>query len=362
MNIGVIGCGVISAHYLEAQKRFPQLTFTKLADLDSNRARQLAQQFGTEAADSPEALLADPEIDVVLNLTIPSAHAEVDLQVLAAGKHVYTEKPLATGLDDARRILKKAKKENLRVGSAPDTFLGAAHQTSRKLLDDGEIGLPIGASAFMLMPGPEVRHPRPDFFYQPGAGPLMDRGPYHITTLINLFGPVRRVCAFGRRPFDTRRVLNGPDSGREFNVDVDTFVSGLIEFHSGMICSLTLCFGAQAAALPHHIEIYGSEGTLLVPDPNQFGLPIYLQRKDAEQQEIPQTHIYAEPSRSVGLADMVDAINKERPHRCSGELAYHTLEILLGIQLAATTGTYVTINSLTERPRPMDTELLDGEI
>jgi len=362
MKIGIIGCGNISDQYLEARARFPQLEVVALADLDLARARAQAERFGVAKACGVDALLGDASIEAVLNLTIPAVHVEVGLKALEAGKHVYSEKPLALGLEEARQLLDCAEKKGLRVGCAPDTFLGAAHQTSRKLLDDGWIGQPIGAAAFMLGAGPESWHPNPEFLYQKGAGPLMDMGPYYITAMVNLFGSVRRVCGMARRPFESRLITSQPKYGTTFPVEVDTFVSGQMEFADGTLGSLTVAFGVSASTLPNHIEIYGSEGTLFVPDPNQFGLPVHLQRKDQTKQEVSPSHIYAEPSRSVGLADMADAIQSGRAQRCSGELAYHVLEVMDALQRSAQEGQFIDIQSTVDRPEAMRMGLVDGQI
>ncbi len=362
MNIGIIGCGYISTAYLEAGKRFTNLNFASVADLDVERARAQAAKYGIGAAETPEALTADPEIDVVLNLTIPAAHVTVGCAAIGAGKHVYSEKPIAINYAEARRMLGVANAADKRVGSAPDTFLGASGQTARRLIDEGVIGTPVAASAFMTNRGMEHWHPNPENFYLNGGGPMLDMGPYYLTSLVNLLGPVSRVCGMTRRSFETRRVTAPGVAPREFPVETPTHHTGAMEFESGAIATVIMSFDVHASTLPR-IEIYGSEGTLFVPDPNYFGGEVFVQLGDkGERESVASEHSYEKNSRSVGLADMVDAIKKGREHRCSGELAVHVLEVMLAFERSSDAGAFVDLETTVGRPSAMVPGLVDGEV
>ena len=276
-------------------------------------------------------LLADPEIQIVVNLTRPDAHAEIALAALQAGKSVYNEKPLAVSREEAQRLLQAAQDKGLRVGCAPDTFLGAGLQTCRKLIDEGAIGEPVSAAAFFLNHGPEAWHPNPAFFYQPGGGPLFDVGPYYLTALVTLLGPVVRVAGAARISFPERTVGSGPNRGSKIPVRTPTHIAGLLEFASGALGTLFTSFDVWKSSLPP-IEIYGSEGTLSAPDPNTFGGPVRLWRTRTEAwEEIPLLPGYAENTRSLGVADMAQAIQAGRPHRASGQLGYHVLDLMHAI-------------------------------
>ena len=275
VKVGVIGCGNISGIYLRNAKVLKGLEVVAAADLVRERAEARAAEYGVPRARSVRALLADPEIRIVLNLTIPKAHASVALAALRAGKSVYNEKPLAIRLEDARRMLKLAKARRLRVGGAPDTFMGAGGQTCRKLIDDGVIGRPVAATAFMMCHGHEGWHPAPDFYYQPGGGPMFDMGPYYLTALVNLMGPVRRVTGSARITFPIRTITSQPLHGTKITVRTPTHIVGVMDFASGAVGTIITSFDVWAAQLPR-IEVYGSAGTLSVPDPNTFGGPVRL--------------------------------------------------------------------------------------
>lgn len=362
VKIGIVGCGNISGIYFKAGKTFENLEIVACADLIMDRARAKAEEFGIPKACSVEELLADPEIQIVVNLTIPKAHAEVTMAALNAGKNAYAEKPMAISLEDGQKILELAKAKGLRVGGAPDTFLGGGIQTCRKLIDDGWIGEPIGATAFMLCHGHESWHPDPEFYYQVGGGPMFDMGPYYLTALVTLMGPVKRVTGSTRITFPERTITSAPKYGKKIQVEVPTHVAGIMEFESGAIGTILTSFDVWHSQLPR-IEIYGSEGTLMVPDPNTFGGPVYIRRKDqAEWKEIPLTHGYAENSRGIGVSDMAYALVSGRPHRASGELTYHVLEIMHGFHIAAEEGRHYELKSTCERPAPLPLGLMHGTL
>ena len=350
-KVGIVGCGNISTTYFKNCRTFDALEVAACADLDPSRAQAKAEEFGVRACPL-DALLADPEIEIVLNLTIPKAHAEVSLAALAAGKHVYTEKPLAVTREDGQRTLAAAHAADRRVGCAPDTVLGAGIQTCRKLIDDGAIGSPVAAVAFMPSHGPEGWHPDPEFFFKAGAGPLFDMGPYYLSALITLLGPVARVSGAARITFAERLITSQPHHGQKIVVETPTHVVGLLEFANGAIGTLLTSFDMWAANLPR-IEVYGSEGSLSVPDPNGFGGRVQLWRPDTKWQDVALTHDYLENSRGLGLADMAEAIRAGRPHRANGELGFHVLDSMHAILEAARDGRRIELTSQCQRPAPM---------
>ncbi|MFF1574313.1 Gfo/Idh/MocA family protein [Leifsonia sp. NPDC058292] len=350
LNVGVVGVGNISRQYFEQFPKLPNLSLTAVADLDLDRAAAVAGEQGVESM-SVDALLADPRIDAVLNLTIPAAHTEVALRALAAGKHVYGEKPLALATADAAPVLACAADTGLRVGSAPDTVLGTGIQTARALLDDGRIGDPVGAAVAWTAPGHELWHPAPAFYYQPGGGPLFDMGPYYLTSLVTFFGPVVRVSGAVGRSARERTVATGPLAGTSIPVDVDTHVTALLEHANGVISTVTVSFEVWASRAPL-FEVYGTAGTLAVPDPNQFSDTVSIATAaDRTWQEVPVGAGYADAGRGVGLADLARAIETGRPHRASGELAFHVLEIMESIVHAGHAHEVVTLTSTVERPQ-----------
>lgn len=352
-KIGFIGCGNISDVYIRVAQSFDALEVVACADRHLERATALATKFGVPRACLPEALLMDDEIEIVVNLTPPAAHAELAVAALEAGKSVYNEKPLAIGRDEAQLLLELAERKGLHVGCAPDTFLGAGLQTCRKLIDDGAIGEPVGASAFMLSRGPESWHPNPDFFYQPGAGPLFDVGPYYLTALVALLGPVRRVTGSTRISFPERTIGSGPKQGQKVTVRTPTHITGLLDFASGVVGTITTSFDIWKSSLPY-IEIYGSEGTISTADPNTFGGPVRLwQAKTQAWEDVPLIPGFSENTRSLGVADMARAIQTGRPQRASGRLAYHVLDLMHAIHESSATGRHSDISSTCERPAPL---------
>ncbi len=349
-NIGIVGTGVISGTYLEHLGKLPGVQVVAVADLDLSRAETIADQNSGIRALSPEALMADPEVDIVLNLTIPAAHAPVHQAALQAGKHVYGEKPLAVDRAEAEPLLKLAAANNLRIGCAPDTVLGTGTQTARAALDRGDIGVPTAATASFVTPGHELWHPAPEFYYQPGGGPLLDMGPYYVTSLVTLLGPVRRVTGRAGRSQEQRKVHTGPRAGETFPVEVPTHVTGILEHESGALTTVLMSFDVWAARLPR-IEIYGTEGSLSVPDPNGFdGTVEIATATNRDWTELPVAGGYASAGRGVGVADMARAIRTGQPHRADGALAYHVLDVMESLLESAAQDQPVDVASTVERP------------
>jgi predicted dehydrogenase len=361
-KIGIIGCGNISSTYLKVCPTFDNLEVAAVADLVQERAVSQAAKFNVPKALSVDDLLADPEIGIVINLTIPAAHAEVAGRALEAGKSVYNEKPLALTRDEGQHLLGLAAERGLRVGCAPDTFLGGGLQTCRKLIDDGWIGTPVAATAFFLGHGPEGWHPDPDFFYQPGAGPLFDLGPYYLTALVALLGPVRRVSGSARITSPERVIGSEARRGQLIKVNTPTHVAGVLDFANGPVGTIITSFDVWSHNLPF-IEIYGTEGSLSVPDPNTFGGPVRVRRAGAtEWGSVPLTHGYTENSRGLGVADMAAAQQSGRPHRANGEQAYHVLDIMHALLETSEAGHHIAITSGVERPAPLPLNLRPGTI
>ena len=362
VRAGIIGCGTISGIYLQNGRVFDGYEIVACADILVERAKARAAEHNIPKACSVEELLADPDIELVINLTIPRAHAAVGLAALRAGKSVYHEKPLAVTRADGKALLDLAAEKRLLVGCAPDTFLGGGLQTCRALIDDGAIGQPVAATAFFMSHGPERWHPDPDFYYQPGAGPLFDMGPYYLTALIALLGPVRSVVSGARASFRERTVGSGPKEGETIQVDTPTHVTGVVQFASGALATLITSFDVWHSHLPR-IEIHGSEGALSVPDPNTFRGPVLLRRAgDDDWREMPIGHGYTENSRGIGVADMGHALRHNRPHRASGQLAYHVLDTMESLLESARLRRFVRVNSSCERPAPLPPGLEDGHL
>jgi len=343
-----VGCGNISDIYLKNCLAFG-LEVVACSDMDMSRAEAKAGQFGIAARPLPD-LLGDPLIELIVNLTPPTVHAEVSCAVLKAGKHIYSEKPLATNRTDGAELLELAGQQGLRVGCAPDTFLGPGLQTCRKLLDDGAIGEPVAAVAFVTGRGMEMWHPNPEFFYQPGAGPMFDVGPYYLTALVSMLGPVRRLTGSARISFPERLITSQPLAGTKIKVNTPTHVTGVLDFVSGPIATVITSFDVWAANLPR-IEIYGSDGTLNMPDPNRFDGPLRVKSaQDEEWREVPLTDGPTENNRGLGVRDMVAAIRENRPHRANGEMAFHVLDLMQAFEEASIAGKHIEIQSRCERP------------
>lgn len=358
VRVGVIGCGAICAQYFKMAAKLPILEMAACADLDRNRAEYRAEEFGVPRALAVEELLADPDIDVVLNLTVPKAHAPVALEALRAGKHTFHEKPFAITREEGQAILEAARATGLRVGCAPDTFLGAGIQTARKVIDDGRIGRPVAFTSFMMGRGHESWHPSPEFYYEPGGGPMFDMGPYYLTALLNLLGPVRRIAGAAAIAIPERTVTSQPKYGRKIAVETPDHIAGTMEFENGATGTIVTSF---ATAHPVHdrqypITVYGTEGTLRVPDPNTFDGPVQLRAlADAEWQDVPHA-FHPGYGRAVGLADMAHALRSGRPHRCSAEQAFLVLDLMQGFLDSSAQGRFYRPTQPYERPAPMPAE------
>jgi predicted dehydrogenase len=362
IRVGLIGCGAISGAYLSAASHFPVIRIVACADLVREAAERKAAEFGVPRVCSVDELLEDDAIDVVLNLTVPKAHAQVALRALEAGKHTYCEKPLAVMRDEGRRVLQLAASRGLRVGCAPDTFLGAAVQTARKLIDDGAIGRPVGFTAFYMSRGHETWHPSPEFFYEPGGGPMFDMGPYYLTALFNLLGPSRRLSGAATITQPQRYSRSPQDFGKSIRVETPDHVCGTLEFDSGTAGVIIQSFAAHHPQYDHAhpITLYGTDGTLKVPDPNTFDGPVLLRRADSPAwHEVPHSFVTGY-GRSVGLADMVHAIRTGRPHRASGELGFAVLDAMQGFLESSESGTAYEPTARFERPAPMPAHLPFG--
>ena len=362
LQVGLIGCGAISNAYFKGLAPFS--SFAKIiacADLDLERARQKAVEHSVTKACSVKELLDDPEIDVVLNLTVPGAHAAVNLSALKAGKHAYCEKPFSLTYNEGLQVLQEAQKRKLRVGCAPDTVLGGGIQTCRKLIDEGAIGEPVAATANMLCRGHESWHPSPAFYYQPGGGPLFDMGPYYLTALVTMLGPVKSVSALAKTMFKERLITSQPLHGTKIKVEVPTHLCGGLEFERGVVATVTMSFDVWAHHLPL-LEIYGTEGSLQCPDPNTFGGEVLLwTAKKKEWENFPLTH-NDQVGRGIGLADMAAAIQQGRPHRMSGELGLHVVEVMEAFHRSARAGRKIAIQSCCRAPEPLAERLPPGKL
>jgi predicted dehydrogenase len=363
MGVGVIGCGNISGIYLDSMNRFGGLHLVRTADVDLKRARSQAARYKAPRAGSLDELLADDDVQIAINLTPPAEHGPVGRAVLEAGKSLYNEKPLATTREQARALQDTATARGLRVGGAPDMFMGAGLQTLRGALDGGSIGRPIGALAISIRSGPDHWHPNPDFFYQPGGGPLFDIGPYYVTALVTLLGPVRRVAGLATIGRKERPILGGPNAGRTILVSTPTHVPALLDFVEGPMVSLMLTFDVASSGVSDVVgtaaprfEIYGTDGTLTLDDPTSFDGPVRLFRSGRETwSDLPLVSGFTEHSdRGMGVADMAHAMRAGRPHRASWQLAYHVLDVMLAISESAESGRYVDVESRCERPEPLD--------
>ena len=365
IGIGIIGCGNISDAYLRAAPQFPVLNVVACADVNRTAAQAKSAAYGIEALDGA-ALLADPRISIVLNLTTPAHHVTVGKEVVAAGKHVYSEKPLGVELAEALTLVDAAQKAGLRVGSAPDTFLGGVHQTARAAIDAGVIGAVVAGQAHMMCPGHEVWHPNPDFYYQPGGGPMLDMGPYYLTCLINMLGPIAQVMGAASTPQSNRTIGSGPRQGQTFPVQVPTHISGLLTFANGAQITITTSFDVWKHGA-NHIELYGCTGSMIVADPNQFQGDIQVAHGKGNWAALPQRHRYGDGNyRILGLADMAQAILSNRPHRADVTVALHVLEVMEGIVTSASTGQRTAMKYGCARPAALPDNLpfgvMEGEI
>ena len=362
INVGIVGCGNISDAYFIGSKKFDILNVVACADLDPARAKAKAEKYGLRASPSVEALINDPEVEIVVNLTVPKAHATVNTAALKAGKHAYCEKPFALTSADGAAVLALAKKKKLLVGSAPDTFLGSGIQTARKAIDEGLIGRPVAALAFMMCRGHESWHPSPQFYYEKGGGPMFDMGPYYLTALVNLLGPAKRVTGSTSAAFPERLITSQPLNGTRVPVETPTHLTGAVDFANGATATVVMSFDTWPYPLPC-LVIFGTESTLEVPDPNNFSGPVRLRSKDGKTyDELPVTHL-TDRSRGAGVADMAYSIlRRERPHRASGELAEHVVEIMESFEKSSVTGRHIKLKTTCARPAALPTGLGGNEL
>lgn len=353
-GVGIIGCGDICGQYIQTLQALDEIEIVACAARNVGTARSHVEQFGMTSVCTVEELLADPRVEFVLNLTPPAAHEPITLAALDAGKHVYTEKPFAMNTEQGERILRTARAHNRLVGCAPDTVLGAGIETCRALVEKGEIGRPVAATAFMLCHGHEHWHPNPGFYYAPGGGPLFDMGPYYLTALVRLIGPIAAVSGSTGKAFETRKITSAPRNGEQIDVSVPTHYSLTLDFVSGAIGTMIMSFDVWSTTLPP-IELYGTEGTLLVPDPNTFEGQVRLRRgREGEWEERAITYPDKANGRGLGLLDMIDAARNNRSPEVSGSLGYHILEIMESAHVAAEEGRKVEITGRPEQVRVAD--------
>ena len=367
LGVGIIGCGNISAAYLRLAPLFGDIEMRAVADLDMAAAQARADEFGVKAYDV-DGLLAASDIDIVVNLTIPAAHYDVTRSVLQAGKHAYSEKPLVLTLEEGESLRSLAAEKGLRVGSAPDTFLGGAHQMARSLIDAGEVGEIVAGTCHVMSHGMEHWHPNPDFFFQPGAGPVLDIGPYYVTNLIQLIGPVKRVGALASSASQTRTILSEPRNGEVIPVETPTNIHALLEFANG--ATITMSTSWDVWAHRHApMELYGSEGSLFVPDPNFFGGDLEMAARDGEIGHVSMwDHAFGRVNqddgqanyRTAGLADMAQGIAQNRAHRCSLELAIHAVDVMTSILKSGETGQFVDLTTSCDRPAALGPQEADN--
>ena len=349
VGVGVIGAGVISGTYLENMTSFPDLNVLFVADLDLDRARVQAEKYGVPGHGSVEELLAIDEIEIVVNLTIPAVHTEIGHRVLAAGKHVWSEKPFAMDRETGRALLNDARERGLRAACAPDTFLGAGLQSAQRLLDSGRIGPGLTGIALCQNPGPESWHPSPEFLFDFGAGPLFDLGPYYLTAFVQMFGPVARVSAVSSTARPVRTIGSGPKAGTDFPVNVPTQHSAVLEFEGGQSVVLVISF--ESAIERTLIELSARDGALALPDPNQFGGATTVFERPGEPEVVAE--VGAAYGRGMGVLDLARSIRAGAPERANGDLAFHVLDIMVSIAEAAGTGTAVDVTSTAVRPEPL---------
>ena len=355
MRLGLIGCGAISGIYIDKARSFPEIQIVSVADIRQEAAEATAKEFDIPSAPTVEKLLQDPSIEMVVNLTVPRAHADVSLAILNAGKHVYSEKPLGVTREEGMAILALADRKNLRVGCAPDTFMGGAIQTARRVIDRGEIGRPVAFTAFLMTHGHESWHANPAFFYEPGGGPMFDMGPYYLTALLNFFGPIRRIMGCASIAIPERIVTSKPRFGEKIRVQTPDHVCGTMEFENGAIGTMIQSFATWHPTYDRQfpMTIYGTDATLKIPDPNLFDGAVQIRRpNDADWSQLPIPFITGY-GRSVGVADMARAIRESRPHRASGEYGFAILDAMAGFLDSAASGCAYEPSVKFERPEPM---------
>ncbi|WP_196258469.1 Gfo/Idh/MocA family protein [Pelagibacterium limicola] len=360
-GVGIMGAGNISSAYLKLAPLFKGIEVRAIADISSDAAKARAEEFNV-AAQSPDELLANSEVDVIVNLTIPDAHYRVTKDIISAGKHAYSEKPLVLTLEEGEDLRAAAAAQNVQVGCAPDTFLGGAHQQARALVDEGAIGRIVSGTCHVMNFGLEHWHPNPDFFFKPGAGPVLDIGPYYVANLINLIGPVKRVTAMSGMARDKREISSEPRRGEFVTVETPTTIHAVMEFHNGALVTLSASWDIEAHD-HRNMEIYGTNGTLFVPDPNFFGGELILARRNGVRETVdPWKHPLGVPNwerpngppfanyRTAGLADMMLSIEAGRKPRCSLETTLHGVDIMTSILKSGETGKAITLTTTCERP------------
>jgi predicted dehydrogenase len=364
VGIAVVGCGNISDQYLTNLVRFPDVNVVACADIDLKRAASQAAKYGVPNSTDLATVLKMPEVELIINLTIPAVHASVALQAIRAGKHVYGEKPFALSIEEAQTIMAAATEHNVHLGNAPDTFLGAGLQTARRVIEAGRIGTPISARATFGYPGPDAWHPNPEFLFQKGGGPLLDMGPYYLTALVQLFGPVKTVSGFGRRAQNKRTIGSGPRMGETFEVTVDTQISALLEFGSGPIGTGRFSFDEPIAT--RELEVHGTDGAIRLPDPNSFDGSVFVCKKDLSKStpgewlnaptDADWTEFPAEGSaegRGMGALDLARAVREGGSPRASADLALHVLDIMESIIRSADSGQSVSLGTTCKLAEPL---------
>lgn len=364
VRVGVVGCGAISGAYLGMAKNFPNVQMIACADLDASRATAAAEKFGIPRVLTVDQLLQDAAVEIVLNLTIPKAHVPVALKALAAGKHTYAEKPLGIDRAEGQKVIDLARAKGLRVGCAPDTFMGAGIQTARKLIDEGVIGRPVAFTAFMQGRGHEHWHPSPEFYYEVGGGPMFDMGPYYLTALLNLLGPVKRISGMATIAIPQRTITSQPKFGKTITVQTPDHIAGLMEFENGAVGTIVQSFATIEGGHDgkHPIIINGTDAAVRVPDPNGFDGSVIVRRHgEKDPVEVPHQFL-AGYGRSVGLADMAVAIRTGRPHRASGEQAFAVLDLMQGFLDSSLSGMTYAPAARYERPAPMPSGLPFGQL
>jgi predicted dehydrogenase len=361
-GVGIMGAGNISQAYLRLAPLFRNLEVRAIADILPEAARKRAEEYKVKAQ-TPDELLKNSELDVIVNLTVPAVHYKVTTDILSAGKHAYSEKPFVLSVEEGKAIKKMADERRLKVGSAPDTFLGGAHQQARAIIDSGKIGRIASGTMHVLSRGMEHWHPNPDFFFQPGGGPILDLGPYYITDLISLIGPIKRVTAFTGMARTEREVTaEGPFKGTFIKVGTPTTIHAVLVFHNGAIITLGASWDVHSHG-HHNIELYGTEGSIFVPDPNFFNGDVVVADHTAAREKVtPWDHPFGVPNqnldtptpranyRNAGLADMMDAFETGRHARCDIDTALHAVDVMTSILKAGETGQVITLSTTCERP------------
>ncbi len=362
LRVGVVGCGNISGIYFKNLSHFHSTQIVACSDLDTGRADEASRQYGIPLVLTTKELLEHPDIDLVLNLTVPNAHASIALAAVAAGKHVYNEKPLTISVEDAQQLVENARQNGVRVGCAPDTFLGGGIQTCRQLIDEGAIGEPVACEAHMQCHGHESWHPSPEFYYAKGGGPMLDMGPYYLTALINLLGGIRRVAGISRVTFPTRTITSQPKNGAQIEVETPTHITGSVEFESGAIGVVVQSFDVWHG-LFEPLIVHGTEGSLVVGDPNSFGDIVKVRAsRGSEWETVAPTHGFTENSRGLGVLDMAAAIRDGRPHRANGDLALHVLEAMHAFNESSDRGEHIHLTTTVERPEALSSEEFAQEL